>query len=71
MNAREYVEKIVAELISRGRRSGAASRGEFLGAALQIIRDVDSPMKEEALVTLATLEFHSSGRKSLQRKKIA
>jgi len=71
MNAREYVEKIVAELMSRERRGGTASRGEFLGAALQIIRDVDSPLKEEALVTLATLELHSSRRKSLQREKFA
>lgn len=71
MNAREYVEKVIDEITSRERRGSAASRGAFLGAALQIIRDVDSPLKEEALVTLATLELHSSRRESSRHKKLA
>jgi hypothetical protein len=71
MNAKDYVEKIMAELTSPKRKNATAMRGAFLGAALQIIREVESPLKEEALVTLATLEFHTARRDSLPRRKIA
>ncbi|MEY4700345.1 MAG: hypothetical protein RL326_532 [Pseudomonadota bacterium] len=71
MKAKEYVEKIIAELTSARRKNATAMRGAFLGAALQIIRDVESPLKEEALVTLATLELRTRRRDSLPRPKIA
>lgn len=71
MNAKEYVEKIMCELTSTRRRNATAMQGAFLGAALEIIREVESPLKEEALVTLATLELQSSRRNSSQPRKIA
>jgi hypothetical protein len=71
MKAREYVEKIMVELTSAKRKDATAMRGAFLGAALQIIREVESPLKQQALVTLATLELQTARRDSLPRRKIA
>ena len=71
MNSRDYIDKIVKELLSQERGSGAALRGAFLGAALDIVREIESPLKEEALVTLATLELRSARPGSLRLKKTA
>jgi hypothetical protein len=71
MKAKEYVEEIIADLTSAKRKNATAMRGAFLGAALQIIREVESPLKEEALVTLATLELQTVRRDSVPRRKIA
>jgi hypothetical protein len=35
------------------------SQGAFLAAALEVVREIDSPMKEETLVRLAVLELES------------
>lgn len=71
MKSREYVDKILKELLSQERGTGTSLRGAFLGAALEIVREIDSPLKEEALVTLATLELHASMPGATPLKKIA
>jgi hypothetical protein len=71
MNAKEYVENIMRELTSTKRRSATDTRAAFLGAALEIIREVESPLKEEALVTLATLELQSTSQNPSLPRKIA
>jgi hypothetical protein len=40
-------------------QGGGASQGAFLAAALEIVREIESPMKEETLVRLAVLELES------------
>lgn len=71
MNAKEYVEKIMRELTAAKRGNATDTRGAFLGAALEIIREVESPLKEEALVTLVTLELQSARQNSSLPRKIA
>jgi len=71
MKSREYIEKIVDELTSQECMSSTSLRGAFLGAALEIIREVGSPLKEEALVTLATLELAAARRVVPPLRKIA
>ncbi len=71
MNSKEYIEKIVEELAVMERQGGAALRSAFLGAALAIVREIESPLKEQALVTLATLELHAARRGEQCMKKIA
>jgi hypothetical protein len=48
-----------------------AYKGAFLAAALAIIRDVDSPFKERALVSLAALEIGELKLGWCRKKKAA
>jgi hypothetical protein len=70
MKAKEYVEEVIADLISEKKKGATAMRAAFLGAALEIIQHVESPLKEQALVTLATLELSDARRNfDLRRKR--
>jgi hypothetical protein len=56
MKAAEYITRVMSELVSEEHIEKTSYDGAFLSAALAIIQEVESPMKEEALVQLALLE---------------
>ena len=56
MKATQYLERVLCELSSGEQIKTTSYNGAFLTAALAIIQELESPMKEEALVQLAVLE---------------
>ncbi len=59
MRARDYVRSVYKDLIRQQIQGRGGSQGAFLEAALEIVREIESPMKEETLVRLAVLELES------------
>ncbi len=60
MRARDYVRGVFEEVIQEFQPSRESQRGAFLSAALDVIQELESPLKEETLVRLAVLEFEDS-----------
>jgi hypothetical protein len=56
MNAAQYLARVLSDLSSEEQIQKTSYNGAFLTAALAIIEEVESPMKEQALVQLAVLE---------------
>jgi hypothetical protein len=59
MRARDYVRSVYKDLMKQQNQGRGGSQGAFLAAALEIVREIESPMKEETLVRLAVLELES------------
>ena len=70
MNARDYIQRVYEQISSADSRDHSGVPGAFLGAALAIIGELESPVKEEALVSLALLEV-SKKRASITTSKRA
>jgi len=71
MTGNEYVQKILQDLVSEDQLSNTAYNGAFLAAALSIIQEIESPMKEDALVRLAMLERQVQCTDPLCDRKVA
>ena len=71
MTGEEYVQRVLEELVSEKELSTTSYNGAFLTAALSIIREVESPIKEDALVRLAVLERQVSRKEHLCGRKVA
>jgi len=59
MQAREYIRSVYKDLLAEQRKGIGNPQGAFLTAALEIVREIESPLKEETLVRLAVLEVQS------------
>ena len=59
MQAREYIRGVYKEITRQHARGLAYPQGAFLAAAVEIVRELESPRKEETLVRLAILELES------------
>ncbi|MEY4668101.1 MAG: hypothetical protein RL518_800 [Pseudomonadota bacterium] len=57
MKAREYIRGVYSDLIKEHPQGQGYPQGAFLAAALEIIREVETPMREETLVRLVVLEL--------------
>jgi hypothetical protein len=71
MKAAEYISRVIAELASDAHMEKTSYDGAFLTAALDIIREVESPMKEDALVQLAIIEKSFRARQALCGRQVA
>jgi hypothetical protein len=56
MKGSEYIRRVFHEVTRAGTGTGDCTDGVFLAAALEVMREVESPLKEEALVRLAVIE---------------
>jgi hypothetical protein len=59
MRAREYIRHVYEDLMTGRHKEREYPRGAFLEAAVQVVRELESPLKEETLVRLAVLEIES------------
>jgi hypothetical protein len=59
MQAREYIRSVYKDLMGQQSKRRGDPQGAFLAAAIEIVRELDSPLKEETLVRLAMLELES------------
>lgn len=57
MRARDYIRSVYKDLMRQQTQGCGESQGAFLAAALEVVREIESPMKEETLVRLAVLEL--------------
>jgi hypothetical protein len=71
MRGSEYIRGVFGEVLHERRERGAYSQGAFLAAAIEIMRELESPLKEEALVRLAVLEVDDCERGDLSRRVCA
>lgn len=60
MTGSEYIVRVVDDIKANKKDPRNISQGAFLRAALSIIEVVESPMKEQAFVKLATLSLSKS-----------
>lgn len=60
MKGSEYIARVVEDIKATKYDRQNVSQGAFLRAALSIIKEVESPMKEQAFVKLATLSIAKS-----------
>jgi hypothetical protein len=70
MNGREYITHVYEQLVSPESIEASTLRGAFLRAALSVVHEVATPLKEETLVSLAVLEL-SRGRSQKSSRKHA
>jgi hypothetical protein len=70
MQAREYIRSVYKEIVRGQPHSQAYPQGAFLAAALEIIQEVRSPVKEETLVRLAVLELEKERPHGLGLKAV-
>jgi hypothetical protein len=56
MTGREYIQEVFRELRQSAARDSRHRSEIFMMAALDVLRELDSPLKEETLVRLVILE---------------
>jgi uncharacterized membrane protein YqjE len=70
MQAREYIRSVYREIMREQPHRQVYPQGAFLAAALEIIQEVRSPVKEETLVRLAVLELEEERSRALDLKAV-
>jgi hypothetical protein len=71
MRGSEYIRGVFGEVIQERSDRGMYPQGAFLAAALEIMRELDSPLKEETLVRLVVLELDELGGGAHRRRACA
>lgn len=69
MRGVDYVRGVFEEVAHEGSGRRAYRQGAFLAAALEVIRELESPLKEETLVRLAVLELEDTRERALTRRQ--
>jgi hypothetical protein len=67
MKGSQYIREVFQDLTRERSSQGELSEGVFLAAALEVMREIESPLKEEALVRLAVLESDTQGASAKAR----
>lgn len=60
MNSREYIQKIFLEIVSAPNYGLSEYEDAFVRAALEVSREVESPLKEEAIVRMVLMQRRQS-----------
>jgi hypothetical protein len=67
----DYISRVLSNITAEDQIGNTSYKGAFVAAALAILKDVDSPIKERALVSLATLEIGQLEASWFYKKKAA
>lgn len=70
MRGVDYVRGVFGDVIQEIQRGHGSHQGAFLTAALEVIRELESPQKEATLVRLAVLELEEERSQSLVRRQV-
>jgi len=70
MQAREYIRGVYRDITRQQAKGLTYPQGAFLAAALEIVEELESPLKEETLVRLAILDLEGE-RDGHSRFKVA
>lgn len=60
----EYIASVIEQISSESQQAQTRYQGAFLEAALSIIKVVESPLRERALVSLAALAIRQRPQES-------
>jgi hypothetical protein len=67
----EYIAHVLEQLMSDECAAQTCYQGAFLTAALSIIHEVESPLKERALVSLAAIAIRQRATDPTRRPRAA
>jgi hypothetical protein len=67
----EYITRVIKQVVAEERSAQSFHQGAFLAAALSIISEVESPLKDRALVSLASLATRTSKNDAIRRRRAA
>lgn len=71
MRGSEYIRRVFGDIIQERSDVRAHPQGAFLAAAIEIMRELESPLKEETLVRLAVLELDDRKKGAPRRRACA
>lgn len=71
MGGQEYIRSVFRQLLREPSRANGEVQGAFVAAALDVMQEVESPLKEEALVRLVTLDLERRAHLSARARKCA
>jgi hypothetical protein len=72
MNSKDYISAVYQQLSALEYAEHTALDGAFLHAMLAVVKDVESPLKEQTVVSLALLRTrHAQAHAVEPRKKVA
>ena len=71
MNSREYISKIFAEIVTAENYGLSPLEDAFVRAALEVAREVESPLKEQAIVRLVAMQSRPVSKARRIRRRIA
>lgn len=69
MRGSDYVRGIFEEVVQERPSLRAYGQGAFLAAALEVLRELESPLKEETLVRLAVLELEDARQRMITHRQ--
>ncbi len=67
----DYISRVLSNITAEDQIGNTSYKGAFVAAALAILREVDSPIKERALVSLAALQIGQLDTSWFNKKKAA
>lgn len=67
----DYISRVLSNITAEDQVGNTSYKGAFVAAALAILREVDSPIKERALVSLAALQIGQLDTSWFNKKKAA
>ena len=67
MKGPQYIREVFREVLSSRRTEPHLLDGSFLMAALELLKEVESPLREEAFVKLALREGDGCGQELVRR----
>lgn len=70
MRGVDYVRCVFGDVIQEIQRGHGGHQGAFLAAALEVIRELESPQKEDTLVRLAVLELQDERSRALVSRQV-
>jgi hypothetical protein len=70
MRARDYIRSVYQDIMKERPHDRGYPQGAFLAATLEIIREVETPLREETLVRLAVLELNEQRSRASQVRAV-
>jgi hypothetical protein len=67
----DYISRVLSNITAEDQIGNTSYKGAFVAAALAILREVDSPIRERALVSLAALQIGQLDTSWFNKKKAA
>jgi hypothetical protein len=68
MKGQQYIREVFKEALSSTRAEPHLLDGSFLMAALELLKEVDSPLREEAFAKLALHESGCCSQEPIRRR---
>jgi hypothetical protein len=71
MNGQQYIRDVFKSTLNTARETPQLPDGAFLATAIEMLKEVESPLKEETLVRLALLQIERVNEERAQARRCA